>query len=194
MVAGCLLGFLIYLWRRDRSTRRSIAAAAAEKSSPSEGKGAMDDEDMAESAPSAGYPYGLNPYGHYGGGHPYDPYAAFAYGGYGYHPSSGGGSAWDAPSSHDYPHSRYYGPQPPRSAASSDFPADAGAGPMPPPMSLSPSSSGFGPNQRGGAATTSLDDSAYHSGGGPSNAASHSYPYHVQGSGSDSRSYAIPEI
>ncbi|POY71492.1 hypothetical protein BMF94_5805 [Rhodotorula taiwanensis] len=199
VVAGLLLGFLIYLWRRDRRHRdATVAAAAVAASKKYEGKGAGDDDpDSVESVPAtARYPYGMSPYSPYGGAPPYDPYAAYAYGGaYGYaHPSSGSGSAWEAPSAQGYGQSRYYSPPPPapRSAASSDFPIDALSGPNHAPQSGSPGLSGYGPVRHGGGGggSTSLDDSAYHSGGSPS----HSYPHHVQGAGSDSRSYAIPEI
>ncbi|KWU45361.1 hypothetical protein RHOSPDRAFT_32984 [Rhodotorula sp. JG-1b] len=193
VVAACLLGFLFYLWRRERGARRRADAATAASVQKYEGKAPLDDErDSSENMSTAQYPYGMSPYGPYGPA-PYDPYGYRYNPGYGYHPASAA-ATWDAPSSHDYAQSRYYTPPAPRSADSSDFPVDYssnGAGLQPPP-SLSPSSSGFPGAHRSsvGAATTSLDDSAYHS----NTAQNHRYPYHVQGSGSDSRSYAIPEI
>ncbi|GAA5980330.1 hypothetical protein JCM10908_001618 [Rhodotorula pacifica] len=200
VVAACLLGFLFYLWRRERGARRRADAASAANAQKAEGKAPLDDEpDSTESMSTAPYPYGMSPYAPYGRS-PYDPYAYQYSPGFGYHPASAA-ATWDAPSSHDYAQSRFYPsppPPPPRSADSSDFPADYGSNrggaqqqqPQQPLPSLSPSSSGFASASRSGGAVTSLDDSAYHS----STAQNHRYPYHVQGSGSDSRSYAIPEI
>lgn len=202
VVAACLLGFLFYLWRRERAARRRADAATAASVQKSEGKSGLDDDGPESSenmSTAARYPYGMSPYAPYG---PvaYDPYAYRYNPGYGYHPASAA-ATWDAPSSHDYAQSQYYAPPPPppppRSADSSDFPLDysSNSGGLQVPPSLSPSSSGYAAAAHrsphgGGGATTSVDDSAYHS----STAQSYRYPYHVQGSGSDSRSYAIPEI
>ncbi|GAA5853432.1 hypothetical protein JCM8547_002455 [Rhodosporidiobolus lusitaniae] len=190
IVAAVLLGFLVYLWRRDKARRERSEGLPVQKVKKSEGKMAIEDEpDTSSGGHGGGYGGHYGAYGIPGGySDPYAGYPAYSYG-YGpppsvdppYSSSPGPPSAWSG-----YPVSQHYAP--PHSVGST---GDAHSARYPPQTGhgLSPSSPGFAPPQSRG----SLYDSAYHS-GGASDGGSAPYPYHVQGTGAESRSYAVPEL
>ncbi|GAA5974026.1 hypothetical protein JCM11641_008219 [Rhodosporidiobolus odoratus] len=211
VVACALLGFLLYLWRREKKRqRRSEGLGPVQKVKKADGKMAIEDEPDSSSGGGHGpygseygpHGYGAPPPGGYGD--PYAPYPGYP-GGYGYAGpppfstfSSAGTPAW-APYPYPMPSPPPAQPQPhllpPNSAGSTDSqqpsrdspsqPRSAGPGSAGP----SPSSPGFAPTSRG-----SYYDSAYHSGGASDGGGGSAYPYHVQGAGNSTHAYAVPEI
>ncbi|GAA5926761.1 hypothetical protein JCM3775_007031 [Rhodotorula graminis] len=195
VLAAMLLGFLFYLYWRDRTQRKRSEGAPVEKVKKADGKMAIEDE--PESSPYGGAPYPGWGAGFSGYGYPHDPYGAYSSGGaytpYGYDPSSAAGSAWGGYAPPHHPQHAHQGGGggggylgAPLSADSRS--ADSHSAPAPRASGGASSSGGAYPAS---AARGSNYDSAYHSGDGSD---SRSYPYHVQGFGTESRSYPVPEI
>ncbi|BGP36896.1 hypothetical protein JCM10450v2_000791 [Rhodotorula kratochvilovae] len=186
VLAAMLLGFLFYLYWRDRTQRKRSEGAPVEKVKKADGKMAIEDE------PEHGGAYGAAPYPGYGAGYagygyPHDPYGysgAAPYAPYGQHdPSFAAASGWAYPQQQQQ--GQYLAPPHSAGSNSADSHGRGGAG---------VAGYGAGGGSSAAPATTSRGsyyDSAYHSGEGSD---SRSYPYHVQGFGTESRSYPVPEI
>ncbi|GAA6043133.1 hypothetical protein JCM8097_004332 [Rhodosporidiobolus ruineniae] len=183
VIAVALIVIGIVFWRRRRRQRRNAGSAAEKLKKADEDKLPIpDDTSSADHAhagavdeayhPGAGWPYG-------------DPYAAYRAAAFGYpggHP----------PPAHPDPsaYSSAAAPQP----AWAPLSQRSLVSPLSP-----PSSDAHGPRYLSGgmsqvapASSPGLMDSAYHSGGASDRTPA--YPHHITGSGSDSRSYAVPEL
>ncbi|GJN91843.1 hypothetical protein Rhopal_004866-T1 [Rhodotorula paludigena] len=187
VIAAVLLGFLFYLWRRDKAQRRRSEGAPVERVKKSDSKMAIDDEPRASKASEAGAPFvgynggGAGGWPGYPGGYPHDPYA-YVRGSpqtaYARDSSITSGSGYAA-----YPHPHHHHP----------------ALPSPPPHAYQQQHVYFAPphSAGSGSAESSGGGKAYYespSASGDATSDSRSYPYHVQGFGNESRSYPVPEI
>ncbi|GAA5862890.1 hypothetical protein JCM1840_002315 [Sporobolomyces johnsonii] len=188
VVACFLLGFLLYLWRRDKAQRRRSEGAPVQKVKKAEGKMAIEDEpDSTGGAGWAGGPGGAvaggAAYGRYDRGGPdgryygsgYDNYGGYGRegygggGGYGAGWAHSGGREHSAPVTDDDSHHHHQ-------HASSYRGAPYGHSHPP-----SPSSPGYHTYPSTGAYDTMSSQNK-------------AYPYHEQGFGTESRRYPVPEI
>ncbi|GAA6040755.1 hypothetical protein JCM8097_003282 [Rhodosporidiobolus ruineniae] len=247
VVACLLLGFLVYLWRRDKARRRRSEGgfgAPVQKVKRAEGKMAIEDEAEGSSGSGSGASggaggdhVGMGAYGAVPGGMgaaaagagaygwpgaPYDPYAAYGYPAASLPPppsmpgsvdpsaySSSYASPWGAPIPAPYP------PHPHSASSSADaysvhhhhpsYPVSSSAdtSPSSPAFSRSqpapPTAAGGGPfadpyghrYSFGGGSEGTVGTGG---GGGGGGGGGSYYPYHSEGRGSETRSYAVPEL
>ncbi|GAA5917294.1 hypothetical protein JCM5296_003051 [Sporobolomyces johnsonii] len=196
VVACFLLGFLLYLWRRDKAQRRRSEGAPVQKVKKAEGKMAIEDEpEPTGGAGWAGAPGGAvaggAAYGRYDRGGPdgqyygsgYDNYGGYGREGYGGGVGGGGGGGYgagwahnggrehSAPGTDDDSHHH------PRASSYRGAPY----GPYGHSHSPSPSSPGYHSYPSTGAYDTMSSQNKV-------------YPYHEQGFGTESRRYPVPEI
>ncbi|GJN91844.1 hypothetical protein Rhopal_004867-T1 [Rhodotorula paludigena] len=184
LIAAVLLGFLFYLWRRDKAQRRRSEGMPVEKVKKADGKMAIDDDPRESKGSDVTAPYPGYGAGYAGYGYPQDPYAGYPHGAYGAgspYGSPAGAGAWGGGYQQHQPYLAA-APHSARTDGSTDSSAEGeGKGSFAAPASGSRD------------ARTSYYDSAYHSGEGGT-VDSRNYPYHVQGFGNESRSYPVPEI
>lgn len=201
VLAAFLLGFLVYLWRRDKAQRRRSEGAPVQKVKKAEGKFAIEDEPRyagfgAGQAPGSGEGGWAGPaggimavgregggggdQGGYGRGHQ-DPYANYDDGYGAYRPNSGS----------DESYKNGYG--------NSNYRPASYAAPAPPPAHHQQPPSRASQSRPYGHSATSPSSYNYpasspYESGGTMTSSNRSYPYHEQGFGTESRRYPVPEI
>ncbi|KAI5474707.1 hypothetical protein MNV49_002575 [Pseudohyphozyma bogoriensis] len=185
VVALCLAGFLLFLWRKDKASRKRGGGAVLKVK---RGEGKMTIEDDYDGGDGTTVP----------------PPGGPGYGGYGsYYHSSSSPPRSSSHGSDPYatPH-HSYSSHSPHNPAYASLPLHTEGGAY--------ANSGYGGGNTGGGAHMSspgTNSGSYHSGeawGGPGSGTytgsdgsrrdSKSYPYHTQAEGGERRSYPVPEI
>ncbi|GAA6060398.1 hypothetical protein JCM10212_004651 [Sporobolomyces blumeae] len=187
VLACFLLGFLFYLWRRDKAQRRRSEGAPVQKVKKADGKMAIEDEPYSKLNAVGSQEGG---YGPGGGGWAGGPVVAGAAAlgrdsGYGHDHYGGyaGSDGYGAAGAGHY--GGQWGQRPGATSDDSHHRRTSYGSPPPPPSSSYPYGQSTSP-----APYNYNSTSPY----GTMSSQNRSYPYHEQGFGNESRRYPVPEI